>query len=123
MRLVLWLTILFGLYSNSKAQTLVDSYSEPLDLFPCINLDNEFYDIRSNTPLSLDDYELISNLDRELFIHDLYPEDCFMFKLDNSNIVTFKLNDRDRSYLIQDRKPIRAFDYYPNQTIIIDLNK
>ena len=123
MRLVLWLTILFGLYSTSKAQTSVDSYDEPFDLFPCINLDNEFYNIRSNTPLSLDDYELISNLDSELFIHDLYPEDCFMFKLDNSNIVTFRLYDRDRSYLIRDRKPIRVFDYYPNQTIIIDLNK
>ena len=122
MRPLLSLIVLFGLYSNSRAQ-IIQSLDQSFDVFPCINLDNEFYDIRSNQPLSLADYNLISNLDRELFINNLYPEDCFMFKLNKSDIVTFKLPDRDRSYLIENQKPIRVFDYYPTQTIIINIKK
>jgi hypothetical protein len=120
MRPLLSLILLFGLYSSSRAQ-IIQSLDQSFDVFPCINLDNEFYDIRSNQPLSLADYNLISNLDRELFINNLYPEDCFMFKLNKSDIVTFKLPDRDRSYLIENQKPIRVFDYYPTQTIIINI--
>jgi hypothetical protein len=117
MRPLLSLILLFGLYSSSRAQVIDQSF----DVFPCINLDNEFYDIRSNQPLSLADYNLISNLDHQLFINNLYPQDCFMFKLNKSDIVTFKLLDRDRSYLIENNKPTKVFDYYPTKTIIINI--
>lgn len=109
MRPLISLILLFGLYSESKAQ---------IDLvFPCLQQD--FYDIGYNEPLSLSNYNLIFELDRELFINNLNPERCFFYSLPQSSIITFQLEDRDRSYIYQNNERLRVFDYYPRQTIII----
>lgn len=124
MRHLIWLILCFGLYFDSKAQT-IDAINmlNAKDLSTCINFDRDFYDIRSNEPLSTTDYNLVFTLDNEMFIDDLYPTDCFVFKTGESSIITFELDDRDRSYLIQNNQPVRIFDYYPNETKIIDIKK
>ena len=119
MKHLLSLILCFGLYSHSKAQTV--NVLDTEDISTCIYFDREFYDIRSNDILSTLDYNLVFTLDNEMFIHDLYPTDCFVFKTGESSIITFELQDRDRSYLIQNNKPVRIFDYYPNETKIIDI--
>ena len=111
MKLVISLLVCFGLYSSSRAQINVD-LDNPLDvMYPCINLDNEFYDIRSNVELSLNDYNLISDLDHTLFNLNLYPEDCYVFRFPNESIVTFRLNTGfDRTYVVRQNRIVYSLD-------------
>lgn len=111
------LSLLCVFWANSAfAQTIKVDINQPeIDLdymeFPCINVANEFYNIRSNVILTKTDYKLISLLDNELYKLDLYPEDCFMFSFPHEKIITFKLNSGfDRTCVIRDNKIVYHSD-------------
>lgn len=110
MRILLSLLVCFGLYSSSKAQIIDVDFDNPLE-YPCINLDSDFYDIRSNVDLSTNDYNLISDLDNSLHRLNLYPRDCYMFRFPNESVITFRLNNGfDRTYVVRQKQIVYSLD-------------
>jgi len=108
---LLSLLFIFGANSALKSQSVSLDLNDDYVEFPCINLANEFYNIRSNILLSPTDYKIISRLDNDLYSRNLYPEDCYMFSLPNQRIVTFKLNAGfDRTYVIRQNKVVYVSD-------------
>ena len=119
MKPLISLLLVFGLYLDGRAQIvdLDDNYLE----FPCIYAD-EFYDIRSNQPLTNKDHNLVSNIDRQLYNINLYPEDCYVFRMPGESIISFRLtNGRERTYVVKESNIIFIDESFgKNYNVIYD---